>query len=116
MDTNSWILIALGFAVILGFYIKQFSFVVILFIVFVAIAVLFSNTSKSKTSTSPKGPLVQPIVIRRKYVGPATTYPEKIDIYEDKKSPSGWREYGPSGIGEFVGKGIKKIFDIFGEE
>jgi hypothetical protein len=85
-------------------------------IVLLAYIVIGLKPKKEVYVAVPKGPRVQPIVIRRKYIGPESIYPSKMEIYTDKETPRKWREYGVEPVGKFVGRGIRKIWDFFGGE
>ena len=101
--------------ILLGFYIKMlwlsFIFIVVL-LLYLAVGV--KKTPRPVAVPTAAGPRVQPIIIRRKYVGPESIYPKKMNIYVDETgTPTDWREYGPQGVGKAVGSGIKKVFGLF---
>lgn len=115
MADNTVMLILACLIIVAGFYIKQFWLSIFFAFIVVAIAMV-AKPAPGHAPSGAKGPLVQPIVIRRRYTGPATLYPEKMKIFEDTETPSDWREYGPEGVGNFVWRGIGKIRSLLSDE
>lgn len=95
---------------LLGVYLKQAVPGAIAATVLVAVALAGGSTTKaSAPARTSSGVKVQPIIVRRKYVGPENIYPEKMDIVVYPEQPSKWWATGLKPLGSTVGTGIRRF-------
>ena len=110
------LLVLICLSIIAGVYTKQLVFAMILAAVLILIAIVAKPAGAPAHAGSARGPLVQPIIIRRKYAGPASIYPEKMTIIEAGEHPGEWAEYSQKGVGNFVWRGIGKLKNLLSDE
>ena len=108
---NTSLLIVACMFLILGFYLKEIAIAIALALIVFAFAL---KPSKSKSGSPSGSVMVQPIIVKRKYVGPASIYPEKMKIMEFKPEPD-WKEKATTSVAKIVGKGVRKISDSLKE-
>ncbi len=107
--SNAQTYVVLLLVAVFSYLIKQAWVTVIALLMLVLILTLGKEEKKPKGST---GPLVQPIIVKRKYVGPESIYPEKMKIYYNPKGGEDWKDKIEI-FGKFVGTGIRSIKKLF---
>ncbi len=104
---NEGIVVLSFILILLGFYLKQlwlsFIFIMVIF------ALLLTRPSKKAKKAAPRGPVVRPIIVKRKYVGPESIYPEKMHVKITPRTPDDWYEVGGEYLGGFIGKSLRFI-------
>ena len=79
----------------------------------VLIALLVYGSRGNASGPSPSGPAVRPIIVKRKYVGPESIYPQEMKIrVTSEKFGTGmpWRVSSPQKFGESIGKLLGGLF------
>jgi len=110
MDVDMLTLVFVCIVIIIGFYLNQVWLSLIF--AFVLLAVLFSASKAKEPSATPAGPQVRPIIVKRKYVGPESIYPQKMKIRvttADYGTGTPWYSTSGKKIGEAVAKSIRNI-------
>jgi len=102
---NTSLLIVACMFLILGFYLKEIAIAIALALIVFAFAL---KPSKSKSGSPSGSVMVQPIIVKRKYVGPASIYPEKMKIMEFKPDAD-WKGKALGGVASAIGKTIYTI-------
>ncbi len=93
--------------VLAGIYVES---VLVPAVIAAAILVLVSREPAKKSKGSGARVKVQPIIVKRKYEGPESIYPEEITITEPGKPPTRWKEAGKT-TGNLVGNLTKRFVD-----
>jgi len=106
---NSSVLLISLLAILIGFYFKQF-WLSIIFII--ALVLVLGLEGKPKARGTPSGgPKVQPIIVKRKYVGPESIYPEKMKI---EYNPRGYNwKSKTEAFGKAIGSGFRWFKNLF---
>ena len=99
--------------ILLGFYFQQLwlSFIFVI----VILALIATAPTKKSMRAVPKGPIVRPIIVKRRYVGPKLIYPEKMKIKISGK-PDEWYEYAGAPLGTFLGNAFRVVRNMFVSE
>ena len=97
---------------ILGGFITGQIWLSIIFAAAVFFIIAFGGgKSKEQKPEAVPAPLVRPIIVKRKYVGPASIYPEKMEItYNPKDAPPGYKGKSKP-IGKAIGSGLRWLFN-----
>lgn len=70
-----------------------------------------SGKNEEKKPEAVPTPLVRPIIVKRKYVGPSSIYPEKMEIiYNPADAPTGYKGKSKP-IGKAIGSGLRWLFN-----
>ncbi len=78
------------------------------------ILIVVSKDTAKKGSKKGSNVKVQPIIVKRKYEGPESIYPEEIEIVETAKPKAGWKAAGETtgkAVGNLFGKIWKELFE-----
>ena len=103
---NSYIFV-IAMMAILGGFVTGHIWVSIIFTAAVFLIIAFSGSKPEKKPEAVPMPLVRPIIVKRKYTGPASIYPSKMQIdYNPKNPPGKWKGKSES-VGSFIGKGLR---------
>ena len=100
--------------IFLGFYFKM----VWLSIIFVIILLVYlygaGSMKEVRGEAVPKGPMVRPIVVKRRYVGPESIYPKKMFMWVSKPgwwTGDPWWQYAGKGVSKGLSAGASKIWE-----
>jgi energy-coupling factor transporter transmembrane protein EcfT len=111
VDIDATTLVFLCAAIFVGFYLRFVWFSVI----FIIVLALFLWAGKGERGTMvpvPEGPMVRPIIVKRRYVGPESIYPSYMKIRVSKPgfwSGDPWWENAGKGIGKFLGPLFRRV-------
>lgn len=110
-DTSSVLFLISG--VLFGFFAKMLWLSVIFFIVLALF--VFGAKPAPSTKAAPAGPKIRPVIIRRRYVGPESIYPQKMSmrVRADWKDPTVF-ETVTDNLGKGTGAVINKIRKMMG--
>lgn len=110
-DTSS-VLFLIG-GVLFGFFAKMLWLSVVFFIVLALF--VFGAKPAPSTKAAPAGPRIRPVIIRRRYVGPESIYPAKMNIRmrPDWKDPTIF-EVSTDTLGKATGAIINKVRKMIG--
>ena len=95
--------------VVIAFLFNQMWLALVFGVVLIA---LLLSPEKEESPTSSPGPQIRPIIVKRKYVGPESIYPQKMSINITPPKPG---IGAPGALGKFIGKTIKGISNLFSD-
>ncbi|NYZ80124.1 hypothetical protein H0N95_02635 [Candidatus Micrarchaeota archaeon] len=110
MENASVFLICL--IAILGGFVTGQIWLSIIFAAAVFFIIAFgAGKNKEEKPEAVPSPLVRPIIVKRKYIGPASIYPEKMEInYNPDDPPPGYKgKSKPAGLA--IGRGLRWLFN-----
>ena len=110
-DTSSLLFLIGG--VLFGFFAKMLWLSAVFFIV-LALFVL-SSKEAPHAKAAPAGPKIRPVIIRRRYVGPESIYPAKMNIRmrPDWKDPTIF-EVSTDTLGKATGAILNRVRKMMG--
>ncbi len=100
--------------ILLGFYFQQL-WVSFIFVIVILALIATTPTKKSRRQAVPRGPIVRPIIVKRRYIGPKSIYPEKMKIKISDK-PDMWWENAGKAPGKFFGNALRTVKNAFSDE
>ncbi|MEM0372695.1 MAG: hypothetical protein QXO69_02540 [archaeon] len=96
--------------VIIGGLVTGQVWISLIFAASVFFIIAFGGGKKEEKPEAVPSPMVRPIIVKRKYVGPASIYPEKMEItYNPKDAPTDYKGKQKP-LGEAIGKGLRWLF------
>lgn len=93
-------------AILLGFFLGHIW--VSLIFAAVVVAIILTTPLPKATGSEEAGPIVRPVIVQRKYVGPESIYPEKMKV-KIAEPPPNMYETGLAPVGDFMGKGLSAL-------
>ena len=100
-DSNVFIISLM--AIIVGFFFNQIWISLIFAAVMFLVLIQGKAPEAKKSKDNVPMPLVRPIIVKRKYTGPESIYPSKMEItYNPKYDPGDWKGKSES-VGSFIG-------------
>lgn len=112
METDALTFLFILIIILIGYYLKQL-WISFIFVIILGAFLLVGRKKAPKAVPRGGGTKIRPIIIKRKYVGPKSIYPEKMKIKYSPDLPKDWREYGPEPVGKAVGTGIRWLKNLF---
>jgi hypothetical protein len=108
---NAQIFLVCLLAILAGFVTGQIWLSIIFAAAVFFIIAFGSGKPEEKKPEAVPMPLVRPVIVKRKYVGPASIYPEKMEInYNPNDAPPGYKgKQKPLGLA--IGRGLRWLFN-----
>lgn len=105
-DSASLLFLIAG--VFFGFFAKMLWLSVVFFVVLVLY--VFGSKEAPSAAAVPAGPRIRPVIIRRRYMGPASIYPQKMSlrVRPDWKDPTIF-ETATDSLGKATGAVMSRV-------
>jgi hypothetical protein len=111
VDIDATTLIFICAAIFIGFYARLVWFSVI-FVVVLFLFLVAGRHGREMPVAVPEGPMIRPIVVKRRYVGPESIYPEYMKIRVSQPSfwsGDPWWENSGKQIGKLLGRTLNRL-------